>query len=68
MPGSFSYSGSLTVLTGCKVVTFPASAGPLTRVQFQRIGYFCTDYDSRPGKLVFNRTVGLKDTWAKQNK
>ena len=31
------------------------------------MGYFCVDKDSQPGKLVFNRTVGLKDTWAKQN-
>lgn len=64
----FLNPGSLTVLTGCKVEPSLAEAAPLTRVQFQRIGYFCTDYDSRPGKLVFNRTVGLKDTWAKQNK
>lgn len=35
------------------------------RVQFQRLGYFCVDPDSTPGKLVFNRTVGLRDTWAK---
>jgi len=64
----FLNPGSLTVLTGCKVEPSLAEANPLTRVQFQRIGYFCTDYESRPGKLVFNRTVGLKDTWAKQNK
>jgi glutaminyl-tRNA synthetase len=64
----FLNPGSLTVLTGCKVEPSLAEAGPLTRVQFQRIGYFCTDYDSRPGKLVFNRTVGLKDTWAKVNR
>lgn len=35
------------------------------RFQFQRIGYFCVDRDSRPGKPVFNKTVGLRDTWAK---
>ncbi len=34
-------------------------------VQFERLGYFCPDPDSQPGKLVFNRTVGLRDTWAK---
>ena len=34
-------------------------------VQFERQGYFCPDPDSRPGALVFNRTVGLRDTWAK---
>jgi len=65
---SFLYPASLTVLTGCKVEPSLAKAGPLTRVQFQRIGYFCIDYDSQPGKLVLNRTVGLKDTWAKQNR
>jgi len=35
------------------------------RYQFERLGYFCVDPDSRPGRLVFNRTVALKDTWAK---
>ena len=35
------------------------------RVQFQRQGYFCVDYDSNPEKIIFNRTVTLKDTWAK---
>ena len=35
------------------------------RVQFERLGYFCLDPDSAPGQLVFNRTLGLKDTWAK---
>ena len=34
-------------------------------VQFERLGYFCPDPDSTPGRLVFNRTLGLKDTWAK---
>ncbi len=38
------------------------------RFQFERVGYFCVDPDSQPGKLVFNRTVGLKDSWAKMNK
>jgi len=59
---------SLKVLTGCKVETSLASAKPLEKFQFQRLGYFCVDYDSKPGKLVFNRTVQLKDTWAKVNK
>ena len=36
-----------------------------TRYQFERIGYFCVDLDSKPGALVFNRTVSLRDTWAK---
>ncbi len=42
-----------------------ASAAAGQRVQFERLGYFCVDPDSRPGALVFNRTVGLRDTWAK---
>ena len=37
-------------------------------LQFQRIGYYNVDLDSTPEKLIFNRTVGLKDTWAKINK
>lgn len=59
---------SLTILTECKVEPSLAGAKPLDKFQFQRLGYFCVDYDSRPGKLVFNRTVSLKDTWAKLNK
>ncbi|MDY4613987.1 MAG: hypothetical protein SO575_09940, partial [Sodaliphilus sp.] len=38
------------------------------KFQFQRIGYFCVDQDSTAEKLVFNRTIGLKDSWSKQNK
>ncbi|HEX2969991.1 MAG TPA: glutamine--tRNA ligase/YqeY domain fusion protein [Bacteroidales bacterium] len=56
---------SLKILKGCKVEPSLASAGHLDKFQFQRIGYFCVDDDSKPGKLVFNRTVQLKDTWAK---
>jgi glutaminyl-tRNA synthetase len=56
---------SLRVLTGCKVEPRLTDAAPGTRYQFERIGYFCVDPDSRPGRPVFNRTVGLKDTWAK---
>ena len=41
---------------------------PGTRYQFERLGYFCVDPDSKPGKPVFNRTVALKDTWAKVEK
>jgi glutaminyl-tRNA synthetase len=41
-----------------------ATAG--ARYQFERMGYFCVDQDSKPGALVFNRTVALKDTWAKK--
>jgi glutaminyl-tRNA synthetase len=45
----------------------PALAGDNSddAVQFERQGYFCRDRDSKPGRLVFNRTVGLRDTWAK---
>jgi glutaminyl-tRNA synthetase len=64
----FLNPGSLQVLGNCKVEPSLASAKPLDKFQFQRLGYFCVDYDSVPGKLVFNRTVGLKDTWAKINK
>jgi glutaminyl-tRNA synthetase len=56
---------SLQVLTGCKVEPSLAAAEPGARVQFERNGYFCVDPDSSRARLVFNRTVGLRDTWAK---
>jgi glutaminyl-tRNA synthetase len=56
---------SLEVLTGCKVEPSLRDAAPGARYQFERMGYFCVDADSAPGKPVFNRTIGLKDTWAK---
>jgi glutaminyl-tRNA synthetase len=56
---------SLQVLTGCLLEPALAQAEPEQAVQFERTGYFCADRDSRPGRLVFNRTVGLRDTWAK---
>lgn len=56
---------SLEVLTGCKVEPGLGDAVPGTRYQFERLGYFCVDPDSAPGRPVFNRTIGLKDTWAK---
>ena len=56
---------SLTVLTGCKVEPLLAESKPGDRFQFLRTGYFCADPDSTPGRPVFNRTVGLRDTWAK---
>ena len=59
---------SLKVLTGCKVEPSLKSAKPLDKFQFQRLGYFCVDYDSTEARLVFNRTVPLKDTWSKINK
>ena len=45
--------------------TMSATAAPGNRFQFERMGYFCVDPDARPGALVFNRTVTLKDSWAK---
>jgi glutaminyl-tRNA synthetase len=56
---------SLERLTTCKVEPSLALPAPGTRYQFERQGYFCADPDSRPGAPVFNRTVTLKDAWAK---
>ncbi|MCO6456788.1 MAG: glutamine--tRNA ligase/YqeY domain fusion protein [Pirellulaceae bacterium] len=59
---------SLQVLTGCQVEPSLAEAAPESRYQFERLGYFCVDPDTTPGRLVFNRTVTLRDTWAKIEK
>ena len=59
---------SLKVLDNCKVEPYLKDTKPLDRWQFERIGYFCTDIDSASGKLIFNRTVTLRDTWAKLQK
>jgi glutaminyl-tRNA synthetase len=56
---------SLEVLGGARAEPSLAGAAVGTRVQFERLGYFCVDSDSRPGALVFNRTVSLRDAWAK---
>jgi glutaminyl-tRNA synthetase len=56
---------SLEVLSGAVVEPALSDAPVGGAVQFERIGYFAIDPDSRPGRLVFNRTVGLRDTWAK---
>lgn len=56
---------SLEVLDSCKVEPSLRGAAPGSRFQFLRQGYFCVDPDSTPQKLVFNRTVTLKDTWSK---
>ena len=56
---------SLTVLENCFVEPALAAAKPLDRFQFLRQGYFCADADSTPERPVFNRTVALKDSWAK---
>jgi glutaminyl-tRNA synthetase len=59
---------SLEVLTSCRIEPFLAGAAPGNRYQFERMGYFCVDPDTTPGKLVFNRTVSLRDDWAKIQK
>lgn len=59
---------SLREFDNCYVEEYAAAKTPGEYLQFQRIGYFMVDLDSTPGHLVFNKTVGLKDTWAKQNK
>src|SRR6476659_593832 len=59
---------SLEVIAGAKVEPSLVSAAAGRRFQFERQGYFCVDPDSRPGKPVFNRTVTLKDSWAKIQK
>jgi glutaminyl-tRNA synthetase len=59
---------SLEVLTDCYLEPSLAEAKPGDKFQFERTGYFCADLDSTPGSLVFNRTVTLRDTWAKIEK
>ena len=56
---------SLEIRPCCYVESYLANTKPLDHFQFQRIGYFCTDKDSTPEHLIFNRTVSLKDTWSK---
>jgi len=60
----FIHPGSLEIVTG-KLEPSLAAAQLGSRFQFERTGYFAVDLDSRPGALVFNRTLGLKDSWAK---
>ena len=59
---------SLKTIDNCYVENYAAERKPGEYLQFQRIGYFMADLDSTADNLVFNKTVGLKDTWAKQNK
>jgi glutaminyl-tRNA synthetase len=59
---------SLDTLTSCRVEPGLVGAAPGTRFQFERQGYFCVDPESSDHKLVFNRTVSLRDTWAKIEK
>ena len=56
---------SLEILSDCRLEPALAAANSAEPVQFERQGYFARDPDSAPGRLVFNRTVGLRDTWAK---
>ncbi len=68
---SFNYKqninpNSLEVLTTAKLEPALGEAREGERFQFERLGYFCVDSDSKPGSPVFNRTVTLKDTWAKE--
>jgi glutaminyl-tRNA synthetase len=59
---------SLEVLSGCKVEPSLRNAEPGARYQFERLGYFCVDRDSTSERRVFNRTVALRDAWAKIEK
>jgi glutaminyl-tRNA synthetase len=59
---------SLETLAGCRLEPGLAAAKPGDRFQFERLGYFAVDPDSASGSLVFNRTVSLRDTWAKIEK
>jgi len=56
---------SLEIITDARVEPTLAGRNDGDAVQFERLGYFCPDSDSTPEHLVFNRTVGLRDTWAK---
>jgi glutaminyl-tRNA synthetase len=59
---------SLDIVTDAKLEPSLANATTGSRYQFERLGYFCLDLDSKLGKLVFNRTVALKDMWARMEK
>jgi glutaminyl-tRNA synthetase len=61
----FLNPAALDILRGCKVEPMLAAATPGARYQFERLGYFAVDRDSAGGRLVFNRTVSLKDSWAR---
>jgi glutaminyl-tRNA synthetase len=66
--GDFAHDinpNSLEVLRDCKLEPAAVADNAPDAVQFERLGYFCRDPDSEPGRAVFNRTVGLRDTWAK---
>ncbi len=59
---------SLEILRGCKVEPSLRETRAGDRYQFERLGYFCTDRDSTADRLIFNRTIGLRDTWARIEK
>jgi glutaminyl-tRNA synthetase len=59
---------SLEIITDARVEPRMRSAKPFDRFQFERLGYFCVDPDTTEDRLVFNRTVPLRDTWAKVQK
>jgi glutaminyl-tRNA synthetase len=59
---------SLEILTGAKLEPSLANARLEDRFQFERVGYFCLDSDSTPAHLVFNRTLPLRDSWARIEK
>jgi len=65
---NYVHPDSLQVLQSCQVEPSLAEVRPGSRYQFLRQGYFCADPDSTPGHPVFNRTVSLRDTWAKIQK
>jgi len=58
---------SIEVLEGCRLEPALVADNDVAAVQFERLGYFCRDPDSAPGKPVFNRTIGLRDSWARQH-
>jgi glutaminyl-tRNA synthetase len=59
---------SLEVVQDARVELNMREVRPGDKFQFERLGYFCVDLDSTPDRLVFNRTVSLKDSWAKMQK
>jgi glutaminyl-tRNA synthetase len=59
---------SLQVLPQCMLEPSLQTAAPGDKFQFERLGYFCTDWESKTGQLIFNRTVTLKDEWVKIQK
>jgi glutaminyl-tRNA synthetase len=65
---TFLNPNSLTVINTCRVEPSLVNAGLEDKYQFERLGYFCLDKEAKAGDLIFNRTVSLRDTWAKINK